>query len=125
MDNRDAFLKKFRGESLGTLHEQSSAEELFQNNSLRPILKLQNELLITSFLHYTVKNKIDFNELSPEKKRQVIEKAIQKDIKFRNTLKGIIIGLFTNEEFSQYTTNASNLNKRMMTLLIERLQSQL
>jgi hypothetical protein len=86
---------------------------------------LQNELLITSFLHYTVKNKIDFNELSPEKKRQVIEKAIQKDIKFRNTLKGIIIGLFTNEEFSQYTTNASNLNKRMMTLLIERLQSQL
>jgi hypothetical protein len=51
--------------------------------------------------------------------------GIQKDIKFRNALKGIIIGLFTVEEYSNYIKNSSSLNKRMMTLLIERYRSQI
>jgi hypothetical protein len=40
-------------------------------------------------------------------------------------LKGVIIGLFTVEEYSIYIKNSSNLNKRMMTLLIERYRSQI
>ena len=53
-----------------------------------------------------------------------IENAIQKDIKFRNALKGMIIGLFTTEEYVVYIKNSSSLNKRMMVMLIERLKSQ-
>ena len=53
-----------------------------------------------------------------------IETAIQRDIKFRNSLKGIIIGLFTITEYKEYIQNSSNINKRMMNLLIERLKSQ-
>jgi hypothetical protein len=53
-----------------------------------------------------------------------MENAIQKDIKFRNALKGIIIGLFTTEEYVQYIQNSSSLNKRMMGMLVERLKSQ-
>ena len=49
---------------------------------------------------------------------------IQKDIKFRNSLKGMIIALFSVEEYLDYIKNSSNLNKRMMTLLNERLKSQ-
>ena len=49
---------------------------------------------------------------------------IQKDIKFRNSLKGMIIALFSVEEYLDYIKNSSNLNKRMMTMLIERLKSQ-
>ena len=59
-----------------------------------------------------------------KKKMQFIENAIQRDIKYRNALKGMIIGLFTIEEFREYIKNSSNLNKRMMNLLIERLKSQ-
>jgi hypothetical protein len=40
------------------------------------------------------------------------------------SLKGIIIGLFTIDEYNDYIQNSSNLNKRMMNLLIERLKSQ-
>ncbi|MFT6749588.1 MAG: hypothetical protein ACJAQ1_001538, partial [Flavobacterium sp.] len=39
MENRDTFLNSFRGETLGTVSTQSSAEEIFQNQTLRPILK--------------------------------------------------------------------------------------
>ena len=54
-----------------------------------------------------------------------IENAIQRDIKFRNSLKGIIIGMFTISEYKDYIQNSSNINKRMMNLLIERLKSQI
>ena len=49
MNQRDTFLNEFRGETLGAVSDQSSSEELFQNQVLRPILKLQNDLFIASF----------------------------------------------------------------------------
>ncbi|WP_338407747.1 glyoxalase [uncultured Flavobacterium sp.] len=124
MDKRDLFLKEYRGQTIGGISDQSSLDELFQNQVLRPILKLQNDLFIASFINYSTKNKIDFPLLSIEKKMVFIENSIQKDIKFRNTLKGMIIGLFTAEEFLLYIKKPSSLNKRMISMLIERLKSQ-
>ncbi|TDD94899.1 glyoxalase [Flavobacterium cellulosilyticum] len=124
MKQRDVFLKEFRGESIGTVSSLSSFDEYFQNEILRPILKLQNDIFIITFINYTNKNKIDFNSFSVEKKLVVIENSIQKDIKFRNALKGMIVGLFTIEEYKEYIQNSSSLNKRMMGMLIERLKSQ-
>lgn len=102
-----------------------SVEERFQNITLRPILKLQNPLLIEVFKNYISTHKGTFYTLSLEKKIQYIESAVQKDSTFRNSLKGIILGQFTVKEYKQYTPNATQLNKRMMTMLIERLKSQL
>lgn len=124
MDQRDVFLKEFRGETIGSVTNQSSSDELFQNQVLRPILKLQNDLFIASFINHLGKNRIDFDSFSVEKKLATIENAIQKDIKFRNALKGMIIALFTLDEYAQYIKNSSSLNKRMMGMLIERLKSQ-
>ncbi|GGF15372.1 glyoxalase [Flavobacterium limi] len=124
MSDRDTFLKEFRGETLGTVSAQSSADELFQNQTIRPILKLQNDLFIAVFINYVNKNKADFYSYTVEKKLQTIENSIQKDIKFRNSLKGIVMALFTVEEYETYIKNSSDLNKRMMNLLIDRLKSQ-
>lgn len=124
MNQRDIFIKEIRGESLGYVSNQSSSDELFQNEVLRPILKLQNDLFIASFLNYISKYKRDFYSKTVENKLAIIENAIQKDIKFRNALKGMIIGLFTTDEYALYIQNSSSLNKRMMNLLIERLKSQ-
>ena len=125
MNDRDTFLKKFRGQTIGSVNAQSSSDESFQNEVLRPILKLQNDLFIAVFINYIVKNKTDFYSLSVEKKLSIIENSIQKDIKFRNALKGMIIGLFTIDEYAKYINNSSSLNKRMMGMLIERLKSQI
>ncbi|MBS7253906.1 glyoxalase [Flavobacterium branchiicola] len=124
MADRDTFLREFRGETLGTVSAQSSADELFQNQTIRPILKLQNDLFIAVFINYVNKNKADFYSYTVEKKLQTIENSIQKDIKFRNSLKGIVMALFTIEEYDTYIQNSSSLNKRMMNLLIDRLKSQ-
>lgn len=124
MENRDAFIAEFRGETLGTVTNQSSPDEVFQNQVLRPILKLQNDLLIDVFKNYITKYKNDFYSYSVEKKLNYIENSIHKDIKFRNSLKGIVIGLFTISEYNTYIQNSSSLNKRMMNMLIERLKNQ-
>jgi hypothetical protein len=100
-------------------------EEHFQNKTLRPILKLQNDLLLASFKNYIKKMKNTFYELKLEKRMNYITKSIQKDIKFRNSLKGMITGQFTIEEYELYIQNSSALNKRMMNMVIKRLQDQI
>ena len=103
----------------------TSFDERFQNQTLRPILKLQNDLLIAVFKNYVLKYKNVFYELSFDNKMNYIENAIQKDIKFRNSLTGMVIGQFTIEEYFIYTQHASALNKRMINLVIERLKDQI
>lgn len=124
MKTRCEMLTEIRGESLGTVSENSSFEEKFQNKTLRPILKFQNELFLEVFKNYAIKQKGVFFTFSPEKKMDYIENAIQRDTKFRNALKGIIISFFTITEYKEYIQNSSNINKRMMNLVIERLKSQ-
>ena len=125
MKTKDEAILEIRGESIGTIFENSSIEEKFQNQTLRPILKFQNDLFIEVFRNYASKQKNVFFSLTPEKKMIYIENAIQRDIKFRNSLKGVIIGMFTSSEYKEYIQNSSNINKRMMNLLIERLKSQI
>ena len=102
-----------------------SDEERFQNATMRPILKLQHPLLVAAFINYANKHKGVFYELSLEKRMQYIETAVCKDQKFRNSLKGMLIGQFTVEEYQVYIANSSKLNKRMMNLVIARLQDQI
>jgi hypothetical protein len=125
MEARDTHVLELRGETFGIINNQSSSEEIFQNKTLRPILKIQNDLLIKVFINYAVKQKNVFFSLTPEKKMVYIENVIQRDIKFRNSLKGMIIALFTLDEYAEYIRISSNLNKRMMNMLVERLKSQL
>lgn len=126
MSDRTANLLHIRPE-INTIQEHSAIREgeRFQNQTLRPILKLQNTLLIAVFSNYIKKYKNTFYELSIEKRLLYVETAVQKDIKFRNSLKGIVIGQFTIEEYSTYTQNSSALNKRIMSMIIERLKSQI
>ncbi len=106
------------------INDMMGSDERFQNETLRPILKMQNNLFLAVFKNYITKHKSVFYQLSLEKRLVYIENSIQKDIKFRNSLKGMVIGLFTLEEYSVYIKNSSALNKRMMNMLIKRLQDQ-
>jgi len=125
MNSRDTFLNEFRGPSLGQNTTQSSEEEVFQNATLRPILKLQNDLIVLIFQNYVNQIKLPFKDFTVEKKMSSIATIISKDIQLQNTLKGIVIGLFTTEEYHYYSKTISNSNKRIKAMLIERLQSQL
>lgn len=125
MDNRTNDLLKIRlGIKTTSIKRNMSVEEYFQNTTLRPAIKFQNDLLIEAFKNYVKKHKNVFHSLSIDKKLHYIENAIQRDIKFRNSLKGMIIGVFSVGEYKEYTKNSSALNKRMMSIVIERLKDK-
>ncbi len=125
MEERDLKVKELRNETLGKLTDGISEEEIFQNITLRPILKFQNNLLIELFISYATKNKNVFFALSIEKKYSYIDNVTIADIAFRNQLIGVIVGLFSIEEYIEYTKKSSKYNKRIITMLIERWKSQL
>lgn len=126
MNPRDLQLLEIRPEiPSAKVSENMSFDEQFQNRTLRPVIKLQNDLLLEVFRNYVSKHKNAFYELGLEKRLLYIENAIQKDIKFRNSLKGMIIGQFSIEEYKLYIQNSSALNKRMMNIVRERLQDNI
>lgn len=126
MNDRSIDLLRFRPEIPNArITENMSNDERFQNGTLRPIIKFQNALLLGAFANYISKHKNGFHELVLEKRMEFIDNAIHKDIKFRNSLKGMIIGQFTIEEYDLYIKNSSALNKRMMNMVIERLKDQI
>lgn len=126
MNSRSTNLLSLRPEiPSARITNDMSEDERFQNQTLRPIIKLQNLLIISVFKNYIGKHKNRFYELTLQKRMEYIENAVQKDIKFRNSLKGLIIGQFTVEEYDTYIQNSSALNKRMMNMVIERLKDQI
>ena len=126
MKNRDEYLVALRPEIASIrIHDNMSDEERFQNITLRPIAKLQNDLLVAVFRNYIKKHKNVFNNLTADKRVDYIENAVNRDQKFRNSLKGILIGQFTMKEYEIYISNSSALNKRMMNLVRERLISNI
>ncbi|WP_296317432.1 glyoxalase [Winogradskyella sp. UBA3174] len=107
------------------IYDSMHSEEFFQNKTLRPIIKMQNDLIMAVFSNYISKRKNAFYELSLPKQLAYIDNSLHKDMKFRNSLKGIIIGQFTVEEYALYIQNSSALNKRIMNIVKERLVSNI
>ena len=126
METRDEVLLSLRPTIVSAkITSEMSADEIFQNQTLRPVTKLQNDLLLAVFKNYVAKHKNVFYDLTIEKRLDYIENAIHKDMKFRNSLKGIIIGQFTLNEYETYIQNSSELNKRMMNIVKDRLKSNI
>lgn len=118
-------LLSLRPQILTITEGATSTAERFQNTTLRPILKLQNDLFVAVMQHYFHKRKNVFPTLSTTKKLEYIEHSIRKDLKFKNRLLGIVIGQMTEEEYGLFTENESELTRRITTMLIERMRDQL
>ncbi len=125
MESREAF-KSIRPSIPSITEQHASAEiEQFQNQTLRPILKLQNDLLVVLFRDYITLRKGKYYDLSSTGKAQFIADSLKKDQKFKHLLLGSIVGLFTLPEYELYQEHRAEINRRVTTLLIQRLQDQL
>lgn len=103
--------------------EYKRPEEKFQNITLRPILKMQHEILIAAFLHYVAKNKINFTELNKPKKDALIAQIFKTNHVFKTEVRGLIIGHFTVNEYQEYLEMHREINRRIITMSAQRIQS--
>ena len=97
--------------------------EQFQNETLRPILKALDALLVAYYRHHLPKRKVSFARLTREDKLAHIERSIREDTRLRLMLIGMVVGQFTVGEFAVFTTDEAELTRRISTLLVQRLQS--
>lgn len=125
MKDSRAAIKSIRPD-IPSITEQHSAStvEQFQNETLRPILKLQNDLLVALFQDYITLRKGKFHKLSHQGKAQFLTDSLKKDQKFRHLLLGSILGHFTQSEYAVYQAHKAEISRRITTLLIQRLQDQ-
>lgn len=108
-------------ESLPTDHPV----EAFLHQTLRPVLKLQNELFLAITRHFFVKRKIRFAVMDTHQQKQQVHHSIGKDNRLRGLLFGIVVGQFTEEELGFYLENEAEVNRRITQLLVQRLHTQM
>jgi len=101
---------------------KSTDIEAFQNNTLRPILKLQHDCtwqLLMKAKHFKSRiNKIDIN--NPTLLYTTIKTYLSSDNILRNKLVGTIIAMMTQLELEFYFNNESEVNKRLISMQIKR-----
>ena len=103
--------------------DSMTLDEQFQNKTLRPIMKMQHDLILAMTGMYIKKKKNVFHNLTAEKKSDYIKNNLLADRMIIHELRGLVIGMFTIEEMEYYLDNRSALNKRIQNLFFERIKS--
>jgi hypothetical protein len=124
MNNRSEQLKNLRP-TINVDNSKSTDLETFQTNTLRPILKFQNDLILTIINQHLAENKIVVKNLTDNKKTERIHEIVKGNLQLKQLFTGITIALFTEEEITFYHENKREVVKRTITLLLERICSQL
>ena len=124
--DRNSDLIKLRPEiPAAKITEGISGIEKFQNVTIRPIIKFQNELLFQVFSNHARSYQKDWDSISNEKKEIFIESSMNKNQNLKNIYIGLVLGLFTTEETEFYLSNKSEINRRIVQIIKQRILSNL
>jgi hypothetical protein len=104
------------------VNEDMHPDEIFQNQTLRPILKFQHETIIRMTQEYIKNKKNIYHNLNAEQKSDYLKNTLLADRMKSHELKGIIIAMFTLNELEYYLENKSRINKRIQALLFQRME---
>ena len=96
-------------------------EELFQNMVLRPVIKMQHDLLIMRVKSHLNSKRVRFNVMDNKKRTEAIIQAFQNDHNLKKEIQGMIIGQLTVLEFQQYLKIERSLNKRIVQMVRNRM----
>ena len=99
----------------------AGAVEAFQNDTLRPILRLQHEPLIAAWHRYASRNKGTFYRLNRPQQRDYVRHAIRTNRELRSFLLGLVCGVMTRAEWAAFRQNERELARRVYALATERL----
>ena len=101
----------------------ATAAERFQNDTLRPVVKLQHRRLLGAWHRYAQRQKGRFYRLNRPEQREYLRHALQTNRDLRAFLLGTLCGVLTEVEWAAFRQNESELARRAMTLTLERLLS--
>lgn len=103
------------------LHGVSTHEEEFQNRVLRPIIKMQSDVLMKHTLSRIEAQKNDWEKRNIEEKRKILIQLFSKNQSFKCECIGIVIGRFTIEEYEEYLLIQKETNRRITQIIHNRM----
>ncbi len=95
--------------------------ERFQTETLRPVLKMQHDLLVAIFADYITQQKVKLQALSADQYTDFVYQALTKDQALKNTLLGTVVGQLTLAEYRFYSANRQEIAKRLMKFMAKRI----
>lgn len=121
--HRDELLLHFRPE-VDMEVELANNIDRFQGLTLWPIIKFQNDLVIFQFKSFLKKQKSGFANLALEHQKTFISDRLKFDQNLKNSLINYIVSMFNMDELRFYSLHKPEIKKRILDLLIIRLQDQ-
>ena len=98
----------------------STTEEDFQNKVLRPIIKMQCDLLIAHLNNQLKVSKIQLDQLPDLKKEAALTGLFTMNQAFKREIIGMVIGKLTLEEYDVYLGFTKEINRRISQIVLNR-----
>ena len=103
------------------LNKADSPEENFQNDTIRPILKMQNDLIIILAQEFLKHRNVTWEKIREKDPFQWLNLNIKRDIPVKHLMIGMVIGQFNGEELKEYLSFQKEMNKRIINMMTERI----
>jgi len=97
----------------------------FLHATLRPVLKLQNHLLLAAVVDFILDHHMPLASAAPADQQRMVAELLGRNTKLRFTIVGLITGHFTAAEYAYYRLHRAELNRRLHDLAQQRVLSQL
>ncbi|MDQ2771947.1 MAG: hypothetical protein M3Y54_15775 [Bacteroidota bacterium] len=93
----------------------------FLHATLRPVLKLQNDLLLAVVADFVRDHHIT---LRPTDQQHQLTELLIRNTKLRYTIVGLVTGQFTTAEYAFYRAQRPELNRRLLEMALRRVLDQ-
>jgi len=97
--------------------------EAFQNEVLRPVIKMQHQVILRAWHRYVIEQKGKFYKLNRPDQEVYIRHAFQSNRAFRAFNLGLVCGVLTEVEWETFSQNEKELSKRVFNLIAQRVGS--
>ncbi|MFK8054891.1 MAG: hypothetical protein AB8F78_02125 [Saprospiraceae bacterium] len=97
--------------------------EAFQNDTLRPVIKMQHEVILRAWHRYVLEQKGKFYKLNRPDQEAYIRHSYQTNRAFRAFNLGLVCGVLTKVEWETFKLHEKELSKRVYNLVAQRVGS--
>ena len=120
MERSDSALQSLRPILYLEPTPEANVVEHFQNTVLRPIIKFQHHLILSMVTQHPSYVPAKLEVLTDAQFLQATCILLQSNIPLRNQLIGAVLGLFTIPEFEVYSLHTTELNRRIIQMIAQR-----
>lgn len=105
--------------------DETQSAGTFLHATLRPVLKLQNGLLLAAVADFVLDHHMPFAKVSRTDQQRMVTELLGRNTKLRYTIIGLVTALFTADEYAFYRQQRTEVNRRLLDLAQQRVLDQL